>query len=78
MKPPLREVTRRVRELNDSFDGPCPVFLCVEGREWGVRPYGYEPCELAIRSRYEELPGDGLPIDAVAIARRLIATLGEN
>jgi hypothetical protein len=74
----LREVTRRVREMNQNFDGPCPVFLCIEPTEWAVRPYGYQPCLPATASRLEELPGDDRKIDAVAIARRLIATLGEG
>jgi hypothetical protein len=72
-----------VRDLNKFFDGPGPIYLYVRrhaGREvWGVTHDGGHPLEGEIRrSPAEDIPGDDRKIDATAIARRLIATLGEG
>lgn len=72
--PLLRWVTREVRRCNDAFDGPAPVSLKIfhETFQWRVAvcDSSDDPNEA---KGCEPLPGDGRPIDAVAVARRLLA-----
>jgi hypothetical protein len=72
LKPrPLRHVTNQVRDLNTHFDGPGTVCLvAIGGNEFlEVMHVGSTWPEYGS----EDLPGDGLPVDAVAVARRLLA-----
>lgn len=69
----LREVTKQVRELNESYDGPGGVSI-HRSPSGAVSVSGYEFHEGDdFEFGYEELPGDGAPFDAVAVARRLLA-----
>lgn len=73
---PLREVVNQVRACNDDFDGPGTICLqLIDGNEFAeVGHVGGGWTELG----REDLPGDGRPCDAVAIARRLLAAFRDE
>lgn len=68
--PTLRSVTAEVRDLNAKFDGPGEVGISSGGRV--LYTDGLADMQGCLAGR-EELPGDGRPVDAVAVARRLLA-----
>ncbi len=70
--PSLRQTIRLVREANAAWDGGEYGRLCYSGNRWTVLPVpaqGYGT---------EWLPGDGEPLDAVAVARRLLAAFRDT
>lgn len=74
----LREATRQVRELNEAYDGPGGVSLHETiGHQVYVSGYDFREGEDREHG-YEEVPGDGRPCDAVAIARRLLAAFRDS
>lgn len=75
---PLRALVKELRELNEYYDGPGPVGLCVTGPnrydgviEWSVCQHDTLGSQILFGR--EEIPGDGLPFDAVGAARRLLS-----
>lgn len=77
--PSLRYVTRLVRETNQHWDGGEFATLAYRDNRldcWSVLPVGATmPGRVFGR---EWLPGDNAPIDAVAVARRLLASAKDN
>lgn len=68
--PSLRQVTRMVREANAEWDGGEYCALVRIGQRWTVAV----DCRGSFASYGREwLPGDGEPLDAVGVARRLLA-----
>jgi hypothetical protein len=68
--PTLRSVAADVRDLNAKFDGEGEVGISNGGRVLYQDGLGDMTGCLA---GHEVLPGDGRPVDAVAVARRLLA-----
>lgn len=64
----LRKLTAEVRACNNAYDGPGPIALDSTG---AIVPFEHGPADVVTHG--EEIPGDGKPVDAVAIARRLLA-----
>lgn len=87
--PTLRALTRELKEMHEAFAHPCAGGEFVELRLAALgrrrRWYVATPLETAywddagIWSEKcfgrEYVPGDGLPFDAVAAARRLLAAV---
>jgi hypothetical protein len=68
--PNLKVLARLVREANDAWDGGEYCALVRIGQRWTV---GVD-CRGGFETYGREwLPGDGAPLDAVAVARRLLA-----
>ncbi len=80
-KPSLRAVTRMVRETHEAYQhpdsGPGTVRLMLSPRLGAhivdAEYYGFTGEVVSEHS--EEIPGDSRKLDAVAVARRLIAGL---
>jgi hypothetical protein len=79
--PSLRAVAEMVREANEAWDGGEFATLVHYTRlngghgAWAVEPVSFGSHDVNAPPAYgrEWLPGDGLPCDAVAVARRLLA-----
>lgn len=78
MKPPsLRYVTQLVRSINSAWDGGEFVTLARYGASWTLEPAEH-PCGSDEHHGREWIPGDGQPLDAVAVARRLLAAYRDD
>ncbi len=76
--PTLSALTHLVREANDHFDGGDWIKLAAVPTGHGEREYYWSVlvtddtlCSQAFGREW--IPGEGRPLDAVAVARRLLA-----
>lgn len=78
-RPTLRALVAELRSLNEALDGPWTVALCFDRERWDAG-WGLEDPDYDCEGTYgiESLPGDDMPFDAVAAARRLLAALRDG
>ncbi len=72
--PTLRALAQMVRKANAAWDGGeyAALTWCIDPPEWRVEVLDHLTASGEQYGR-EWIDGDGLPCDAVAIARRLLA-----
>lgn len=73
--PSLRDVSRMVREANAAWEGGefCALSYAPEERpQWSIDVIDSTGI-VGVQFGREWLPGDGKPLDATAVARRLLA-----
>lgn len=66
----------QVRDMNRDCDGPATVCLVIREKSWppALALLPVDPGEVwAGPFGSEEIPGDNRPLDAMAVARRLLA-----
>lgn len=78
--PALRHVTRMVRQANDAWEGGefCALSYTADELDcWSIDVFDSRSV-VSVQFGREWIPGDGAPLDAVAVARRLLAAFVEG
>jgi hypothetical protein len=79
-KPTLRQLTAHLRQLHTDWGHPdaggeYAILVCTEDNWYTICPGDQARFSVGIVAGREWIPGDGKKFDAIAAARRLLASV---